>query len=92
VLQNRGHARLLQHDLGNPYPVGIAVLAPGKLARVLVVPPEQNAREAIGFRGGDELWFGDCFQAGSLSFIPSMRRCLMSIEVLLLGLQFCAFV
>jgi hypothetical protein len=29
VLDNRGHASLLQHDLGKPNAVGIAVLTPG---------------------------------------------------------------
>jgi hypothetical protein len=32
-----GHLGLLQHDLGNPHPVGAAVLLPGK-----VVPPVQG--------------------------------------------------
>ena len=32
------HARLLQHDLGYPHAVGIAVDAPGKAALVFVVP------------------------------------------------------
>ena len=59
VIEHGGHARLLQHDLGNPDAVRIAVATPGQIATMLVVPArakqcgigERFARDAEGSAG-----------------------------------------
>jgi len=45
VLDDRGHAGLLQHDFGEPDAVGIVVGAPRKVAGVSVIPSEEMAAE-----------------------------------------------
>jgi hypothetical protein len=45
MVKHGGHARLLQHDFAQPDAVGIASLAPGKIAAMLIVPPEKGVTE-----------------------------------------------
>ena len=45
VVEHRGYARLLQHDLAEPDAVGIASFTPGKVAAMLAVPAEEVATE-----------------------------------------------
>ena len=47
VLQNSGHARLLQHDLRHPYAIRIGTLAPRQLAPVGVVPGQQCVAQLV---------------------------------------------
>ncbi len=42
---HRGHSSLLEHDLGDPYPVGIARLAPGQVALMGAEVREHAARD-----------------------------------------------
>src|SRR5690606_39680015 len=52
VAEHGADLRLLQHDLGNPYPVRCDVLLPGKiLAPVAVVPIENGGAETFGIDG-----------------------------------------
>ena len=41
MLDHGSHSCLLQHDLGNPNPIRIAILAPRQVARMRVVPSKQ---------------------------------------------------
>ena len=43
VVHHRRDTGLLQHDLRDPYAIGIGVTAPGQLATMFVVPREQSA-------------------------------------------------
>ena len=55
VVADRGHLRLLQHDLADPDAVRIARLAPGQIAGVFGVPGQQPAAERL-LLGGGETW------------------------------------
>ena len=46
-------ARLLEHGLGHPYPVGVFLPAPGQSAFLAVVPGEQTPPEARPLRRGE---------------------------------------
>ncbi len=46
VVNDGGHPRLLQHDFAEPDAIGVASLAPGKIAAMLVVPAKQRAPES----------------------------------------------
>ena len=73
VLEDGGDARLLQHDLGDPGPVGIGDAAPRKFAGVSAIPVHQTAAKGgwvefckrRGMRCGrvDELEPGACWHA-----------------------------
>src|SRR6266478_1792716 len=45
MVKHGGNARLLQHDFAEPDAIGIASLAPGKVAAMLVVPAEEGATD-----------------------------------------------
>jgi hypothetical protein len=47
VVANRGHLRLLQHDLADPHPIRIARLSPRKIARVLGIPRQQSTTQRL---------------------------------------------
>ena len=53
VVKHGGNARLLQHDFAEPDPIGIASLAPGKVAAMLVVPAQQRAPDMDKILGGN---------------------------------------
>ncbi len=46
VVEDGGHARLLQHDFAEPDAIGIASFAPGKVAAMLIVPAEKSAAKS----------------------------------------------
>jgi hypothetical protein len=55
VLEHGRDAGLLQHDLGDPDPVGIVVLPPGQVAPVQGVPGQQRPAECTMQRHGLEV-------------------------------------
>src|SRR6266853_1761982 len=43
MFENGSHTRLLQHDLAQPYPIWIAIVAPRKVPLMQVIPTQEGA-------------------------------------------------
>ena len=58
MLQHRGYASLLQHDLRKPDAIRISITAPGQVALVAVVPGEQAFAEPLPRALGGQFFRG----------------------------------
>ena len=61
MFENGSHTRLLQHDLAQPYPIWIAIVAPRKVALMQLIPTQERAT-----KGRQVL--ADCWRSGERRF------------------------
>ena len=54
----RRYPRLLQHDLGEPHAVGIAVHAPGQVTAVKVIPGQKPFAKPPSLKTGKQTGYG----------------------------------